>query len=351
MVTNSNKLSRDLIVLSDARKALAEAKSLGEVKAIRDKGQAAIKWAKSRRDIGLDAQNDAGEIVLDAERRLGVMLAETEKNRGTAGQAKGRDSSGGPVVLPPEDDTPTLSDLGITKMQSSRWQTAARVPEDTYRTFVALTRQAGKQLTSGALVKLGRQQGKPSEETPAEPVTGLAGSLKELIDTGQRFGTIYADPPWKYGNQATRSSTDNHYATLTVDEICAEPVADVAAENCHLHLWTTNAFLFDAKRVMEAWGFEYKSILVWVKPQMGIGNYWRVSHEFLLFGLKGKSPFRNRGQKSWVEADRTKHSRKPRVVREMVEKVSPGPYLEMYGREAISEWTVYGNQIERSLLS
>jgi N6-adenosine-specific RNA methylase IME4 len=332
--------SRDLTLLSQARRDLAEAKSFGEVKTIRDKGQAAIKWAKSRRDIGLDAQNDAAEIVLDAERQLGVMLAETEKNRGVR--------LGGNMMLPPGEQ-PTLADLGISKMQSSRWQSEAGVPEEAYREFIEETRQAGKQLTSGALVKLGRQQNEPPEETLAEPVTGVVGNLSELIDTGQRFGTIYADPPWKYGNQATRSSTDNHYSTMTVDDICAEPVAALTAENCHLHLWTTNAFLFDAKRVMEAWGFKYKSVLVWVKPQMGIGNYWRVSHEFLLFGLKGKSPFRDRGQMSWIEVKRTKHSRKPPEVRERVEKVSPGPYLEMYGREAVDDWTIFGNQIKGPL--
>jgi len=92
---------------------------------------------------------------------------------------------------------------------------------------------------------------------------------------------------------------------------------------------------------MEAWGFEYKSCFVWVKPEMGIGNYWRVSHEFMLLGVRGGLRFRNRGLKSWLEAKRTGHSVKPSQVRELVMKASPGPYLEMYGREAPMEgWTV-----------
>jgi N6-adenosine-specific RNA methylase IME4 len=78
---------------------------------------------------------------------------------------------------------------------------------------------------------------------------------------------------------------------------------------------------------------------------MGIGNYWRVSHEFLLFGIRGKLPFQNRGQKSWVQADRTKHSAKPSIFREKVEIVTPGPRLELYGREQREGWTVYGNQV------
>jgi len=127
-------------------------------------------------------------------------------------------------------------------------------------------------------------------------------------------------------------------------------VEALAADDCHLHLWTTNGFLFDAKRVMEAWGFEYRSCFVWVKPQMGIGNYWRVSHEFLLLGIRGNAKrFEVRNEMSWGQHNRTKHSRKPREVRERIERASRGPYLEMYGREQIDGWTIYGNQIEKGL--
>jgi N6-adenosine-specific RNA methylase IME4/ParB-like chromosome segregation protein Spo0J len=187
----------------------------------------------------------------------------------------------------------------------------------------------------------------------ARTVNGIAsasGKCKEtdlavMIGRGQKFGTIYADPPWKYGNQKTRASTDNHYPTMTVDEISALPVKDLAADQAHLHLWTTNAFLFESQKIMAAWGFEYKSVFVWVKPQMGIGNYWRVSHEFLLLGVRGGLGFADHGQMSWVEKDRTGHSVKPREVRERVEKVSPGPRLELFGRVQVDGWTVWGNQI------
>jgi hypothetical protein len=111
--------------------------------------------------------------------------------------------------------------------------------------------------------------------------------LFALAATGAKFGTIYADPPWLYDNQATRASTGNHYAGLTVDQLCELPIRDLAARDAHLHLWTTNAFLFDAPRIFSAWGFEFRSSLVWVKRQMGIRNYWRNSHEFLLTAIRG----------------------------------------------------------------
>jgi N6-adenosine-specific RNA methylase IME4 len=138
---------------------------------------------------------------------------------------------------------------------------------------------------------------------------------------------------------------------MSVKEICAEPVREIVADDAHLHLWTTNAFLREAFDVMEAWGFTYKSCFVWVKPQFGIGNYWRVSHEFLLFGVRGKCPFRSHSEKSWQELDRGEHSAKPDEIRQIIEKVSPGPYLEMYGRELApqSPWTIYGNQVTERL--
>jgi len=134
---------------------------------------------------------------------------------------------------------------------------------------------------------------------------------------------------------------------MSIDAICAEPVEQLSDDNAHLHLWTTNAFLLDAFDVLEAWGFEYKSCFIWVKPQMGLGNYWRLSHEFLLFGIRGSLKFADRGQKSWLSANRTQHSRKPEAVRQLVELVSPPRYLEMYGRQLPlnPDWTVYGNQL------
>jgi N6-adenosine-specific RNA methylase IME4 len=189
--------------------------------------------------------------------------------------------------------------------------------------------------------------------------TALAGrSLPSIVrDLGvlvageARFPTIYADPPWPYSNTAARGAAENHYRTLSLDAICREPVKQLAADKAHLHLWTTNAFLREAFDVIGAWGFEYKSSLVWVKPQLGMGNYWRVSHEFLLLGVRGGLGFRDRTCRSWLVSPRTLHSRKPFAFRALIERVSPGPYLELYGREEHpnTEWTVYGDQVERRL--
>jgi N6-adenosine-specific RNA methylase IME4 len=175
--------------------------------------------------------------------------------------------------------------------------------------------------------------------------------LQELLDSRLKFNTFYADPPWQYENEASRGAAVNHYRTMTVQDICREPIRELAEDNAHLHLWTTNAFLSEAFCVIDAWGFQFKSCLIWVKDEIGMGNYWRVSHEFLMLGVRGSMTFRDRTLPSWIRAPRTIHSHKPAVIRSLVERVSPGPYLELYGREELpgTAWTVFGDQVERRL--
>ena len=147
-----------------------------------------------------------------------------------------------------------------------------------------------------------------------------------------RFATIVADPPWRYGNTSTRGSAGGHYQTMTIDELCALPVAASVADKAHLYLWTTAGHLPDAFRVMAAWGFTYKTFLVWVKPQMGMGNYFRVSAELVLFGVRGGMRTRDKGLMNHFTARRGKHSAKPMAFYDLVEKASPGPYLELFAR-------------------
>ena len=173
--------------------------------------------------------------------------------------------------------------------------------------------------------------------------------LERFAETGVKCGTIYADPPWQYGNQGTRGANTDHYAGMTVQEIADLPVSKFVADDAHLHLWTTNAFLFDARSIIEAWGFEYKSCFVWVKPQMGMGNYWRVSHEFMLLGVCGNAEFGNHDSMSWAEYPRRKHSAKPEEIRTLIERVSPGPRIELFGRRLTSGWYTWGNAIERAV--
>lgn len=189
----------------------------------------------------------------------------------------------------------------------------------------------------------------------AGPDSCTVDDLHQAVANGLKFGTIYADPPWLYDNQGTRAATGNHYGGMTVDELCAMPIKELAADDAHLHLWTTNAFLFDCPKIFEAWGFEFRSSLVWCKPQMGIGNYWRNSHEILLTAVRGKATrFDDHSMMSWFVCDRGKHSAKPEQVRTFIERASPGPYLELFSRRSEDEvpgWKIWGNGVERNIFS
>jgi N6-adenosine-specific RNA methylase IME4 len=346
-----SKAQHAIDMLAQADRCLANARTLGEVIDLRAKAQAARVWASQfyakETDLCKSIIMHASTLLVLAERRLGEMLQvlplakAARGNQHTARRNWSHDATG-PVLL---------KTLGISKSRSSRAQQMASLPAPAFNRYIRDSVKSGQEPTISAVLRLVKQQqANGSVQTQSEHPDRFVTSLQTIINAGRRFSTIYADPPWKYDNQATRAATDNHYPTMTVEQIAAEPVADLAAENCHLHLWTTNGFLPAAFSVISSWGFEYKSMFVWVKPTLGLGNWWRCSHEILLFALKGSLPFRDRGQRSWIELDRQGHSQKPEEIRALVEKVSPAPYLEMYGRSLPqnAKWTVYGNQVKPS---
>lgn len=174
--------------------------------------------------------------------------------------------------------------------------------------------------------------------------------LEELIAEARKFRCIYADPPWAYENGACRGAAAKHYKTMSVEELCRLPIRKLADREAHLHLWTTSSFLFESRRLIDAWGFEFKSSFVWCKPALGCGNYWRLSHEFLLLGVRGQLRFQDRSLRSWIEATRTNHSTKPDIVRELIERASPGPRLELFSRRTWPGWTVFGKSVQGTFL-
>jgi N6-adenosine-specific RNA methylase IME4 len=176
--------------------------------------------------------------------------------------------------------------------------------------------------------------------------------LSRLIDAGQTFGTIYADPPWRYNNAAARGAAAKHYdGTMAVADICALPVDRLAASDAHLYLWVTTAFLFETPKILDAWGFEFVRTFIWAKTGMGTGNYWRNAHEMLLICTRPGAEPPADTMPGYMLIKRGRHSAKPEQVRHMIERHSPGPRLELFGRMPVSGWSVFGNQIETDLLS
>ncbi len=185
---------------------------------------------------------------------------------------------------------------------------------------------------------------------------------------GQRFGTIMADPPWRFTNQTGKVAPEhkrlNRYPTMTLGDIKAMPVSTLCADPCHLYLWVPNALLPEGLEVMKAWGFDYKSNLIWQKVRKdggpdgrGVGFYFRNVTEILLFGVRGKAARTlapGRSQVNFIEAPdgdllktrKREHSRKPDEQYAIIEGCSRGPFLELFARGERPGWTVWGNQAD-----
>jgi N6-adenosine-specific RNA methylase IME4 len=173
--------------------------------------------------------------------------------------------------------------------------------------------------------------------------------LADLVGCArQYFRCLYADPPWQYSNQGTRGSTRQHYTTLSSAALAALPVSQLAAPQSHLYLWVTVPLLKESLALLEAWDFTYKTHLVWDKMHMGMGNYVRVQHELLLLGTRGTRQPLVHDVRSVLRAPRQAHSAKPEEMREQIMRLTPGPYLELFGRRAVPGWVVWGNQLIRT---
>ncbi|MBW7921193.1 MAG: S-adenosylmethionine-binding protein [Rubellimicrobium sp.] len=196
-----------------------------------------------------------------------------------------------------------------------------------------------------------------------------ADELQDFLG-GARFGTVMADPPWRFQNRTGKIAPEHkrlaRYPTMELDEICALPVAQHLDERAHCYLWVPNALLPEGLKVLAAWGFDYKSHIVWQKVRKdggpdgrGVGFYFRNVTELLLFGIRGKyartlAP--GRSQVNFIEAEepdgdllktrKREHSRKPDEQYAIIESCSWGPYLELFGRGRREGWTVWGNQAE-----
>jgi len=193
-------------------------------------------------------------------------------------------------------------------------------------------------------------------ETPS-PMSSLVATAN-----GKRFKTIMADPPWRFQNSTGKVAPEhkrlNRYETMTLGDIQALPIAEIADDTAHLYLWVPNALLPEGLAVMRAWGFTYKSNVVWHKIRKdggsdgrGVGFYFRNVTEMILFGVRGKNARTlapGRSQVNMIQTRKREHSRKPDEQYDIIETCSPGPYIELFGRGVRKGWTTWGNQADDS---
>jgi N6-adenosine-specific RNA methylase IME4 len=187
---------------------------------------------------------------------------------------------------------------------------------------------------------------------------------RDLLDAacGQKFACILADPPWQFINRTGKVAPEHRrlsrYGTMAADIISALPVPQIAASTAHLYLWVPNALLPEGLQVMNAWGFQYKSNIVWRKIRKdggsdgrGVGFYFRNVTELVLFGVRGRSARTlqpGRTQVNYLETRKREHSRKPDEIYTLIESCSPGPRIELFARGLRSGWSVWGNQAQET---
>ncbi len=192
-------------------------------------------------------------------------------------------------------------------------------------------------------------------------MSSISDELKQDLQ-GLQFATVLADPPWQFTNKTGKVAPEHRrlsrYATLSLDDILSLPVAQVTREKAHLYLWCPNALLPEGLAVMKAWGFTYKSNIVWHKVRKdggpdgrGVGFYFRNVTELILFGVKGKNARTlapGRRQVNYLATRKREHSRKPDEQYKIIEACSPGPFLELFARGVREGWTTWGDQAHNS---
>jgi site-specific DNA-methyltransferase (adenine-specific) len=274
--------------------------------------------AKAVREQKREEANMLAGALLDAEARMGELLPPPKSKRNDLGQLKGEK---------------TLPD-GITKQQADSFRTLANnkdIIED-----VKADAEADDDLPTRTEV-LRRVKEKEKENRDKQPKPELPKGI---------YKVIYADPPWQFSNSGLAESADSHYSTMPTDDICAMPIKKLCCKDTVLFMWATNAMLEDALRVVKAWGFNYKSNLVWIKDKGPSIGWFTVSrHELLLIATAEGNLHPTEKVNSWTKAEVSKHSKKPEVFYTIIEKMYNGPYIELFARNKREGWGSFGNQI------
>jgi N6-adenosine-specific RNA methylase IME4 len=308
---------------------IIDAGTFADVIDYRRRAEALRQVAKTAK-AGLELQNTFAEQRLRLERCLGQMLID--------GLRRGR-----PKNVTSEDIF-GLSEIGISRNLSARAQRLAAIPIVDFEVYLATARDEQWEITTRLLlVHSDRRQAKARNR---QRIVG--GQIEDLIGfaaAGNRMGCIVVDPPWPILGSTLP------YEAIEFYHLKALPIAELAADRCHLHLWTLpNSYHRDAYDIIEQWGFRAVSEFVWCKPQIGKGHYWRMSHEILVTAVRSKNDrFDDLGLRSWIDAPRGLHSQKPDVVREMIERASPGPRMELFARKPTPGWFCWGHEIMERL--
>ncbi len=307
---------------------LAEATTIQKAKSLKDLSLVAEDWAK-RTKMGAEAVQYARSYALMAERRLGELLREKPPAKHQqAGPGRGNKTALSAGKRCFSDDTPTLAELGVSWKESAEAQRLAALPDPVFKQVVA-----GKKTRTEAKREVRRK-------ATAEKVAALP---------ADKYRVLYADPPWKYGDGLMENygPTGFHYPTMSIADLCALGISDLATNDAVLFFWVTSPMLDECWPVIRAWGFEYKTSFVWDKVKHNMGHYNSVRHELLLVCTRGSClPDVSTLIDSVQSIERQAHSEKPEEFRTIIDKLYPkGKRIELFARKAAKGWERWGNQL------
>jgi N6-adenosine-specific RNA methylase IME4 len=326
-----------LVKMTQARKALAEAKRVGaiapikgikQLKTIRDQAEV-IKAYLKKIGAGFAMQNEAAEIKIDAQRDMGLLLKGLVK----AGRLRrGRPSK-------KTHDALFLKDLDLEDTESSRCQMLAQMPEKEFSRHKQEVFEKALELTTAGLIQAWKALLRAAE----------IDTLDDTIVTPEgTYSVIVLDPPWPYGTKYDPKSrrVANPYPEMSLEDIAALEIP--AADDCILWLWTTHKFMRHSFPLLDAWGFRDVAILTWLKHKIGIGAWLRSQSEFCIMAVKGNPKVKLTNQTTIIQAKAKEHSRKPDEFYSLVESLCVGKKAEGFSREKRKGWTqIFSNEPEK----
>jgi N6-adenosine-specific RNA methylase IME4 len=340
----------------NACRAVAEAKAVDDVKHIIDAAAARKEYARRAKNRQMEA--DAVEIRLRATRRLGELI---KAQKETVGLATGREGKRRALGLEKNpSDRPTLAEAGIDKNLAHQARVFEAMAEVAFEEKIRYARdavsRAVKTVVNSAIIEQQRESYRDRVEQG-----GTVADLRALAESGKKFGLIYADPPWvfeTYSGTGKQRSAERRYATMPLDEIKALPVAALGAPASVLFLWAVCPDPDAAREVIKAWGFDYKTVgLAWIKTtksaecislngdglHWGMGYHTRSNMELCLLATRGSPTRLAADVHQIIIAPVAEHSEKPEEARRRIERLYPGPYLELFARRERPGWTTWGN--------
>lgn len=317
------RATNDLDALSRALDGLSGTESIEQIKQIHDQAEALRVFVRSAA-MGLGLQNQVAAIKFRAERKAGLLLSAAKL-------------WGGRRQTPAPQRSLRLADLGITKQQSFRWQKEASIPEADFEQYIHACQESGRELTAAGLLRLAKPPSNNGVRLYRRngALLKVRAGLAELIAQQKCFACIYVGPSWM-GTQ--RETAEDPPAAIRLADLAQLPLRRVADKNAHLHLHTSVPRLRSAIRLVESWGFRYRSFCIVAKPIPTYGAYWREGLELVVLGEHGRLPFRDNGIPNFLRVDERLTT--VEVVRHALENTSSGPYLQLFATGSRDRWHV-----------